>query len=71
MGKQYMLCVNILVAYGQWTARCHVCSYGDAPVHSLATALFLDPAEVHFFDEIGCDKLITWQCVHISSVDIN
>eukprot|EP00892_Ulva_mutabilis_P007266 jgi/Ulvmu1/4911/UM201_0003.1 len=27
--------------------------YGDAPVHSLATALFLDPGEVHFFDEIG------------------
>ena len=27
--------------------------WGDAPVHSLATALLLDKDEVHFFDEIG------------------
>lgn len=27
--------------------------WGDAPVHSLAVALFLDRSEVHFFDGIG------------------
>ena len=27
--------------------------WGDAPVHSLATAIFLRKDEVHFFDEIG------------------
>ncbi|KAI8138046.1 nucleotide-diphospho-sugar transferase [Fennellomyces sp. T-0311] len=27
--------------------------WGDAPVHSLAVAMFLDKSEVHFFDDIG------------------
>ncbi|ELA41247.1 uncharacterized protein VICG_01736 [Vittaforma corneae ATCC 50505] len=27
--------------------------WGDAPVHSLAVAMFLDMSEVHFFEEIG------------------
>ncbi|KAL6120889.1 hypothetical protein NUSPORA_02302 [Nucleospora cyclopteri] len=27
--------------------------WGDAPIHSIAVALFLDKSEVHFFDEIG------------------
>lgn len=27
--------------------------WGDAPVHSLAAALFLDQDEIHFFDDVG------------------
>ncbi|KAI0824385.1 glycosyltransferase family 15 protein [Trametes gibbosa] len=27
--------------------------WGDAPVHSIAAALFLDKEQIHFFDEIG------------------
>lgn len=27
--------------------------WGDAPVHSIAAALFLRPDEIHFFDNIG------------------
>jgi len=27
--------------------------WGDAPVHSIAVAMFLRPDEIHFFDEIG------------------
>ena len=27
--------------------------WGDAPVHSIATALFLSPEQVHFWDDIG------------------
>lgn len=29
--------------------------WGDAPVHTLAVALLMDPNEVHFFEEIGYD----------------
>jgi hypothetical protein len=31
--------------------------WGDAPVHSLAAALFLKPEEIHFFQDIGCKYL--------------
>ena len=43
-------------------ARQHACDgyanaafqrWGDAPVHSLAVALFLNTSQVHFFDPIG------------------
>ena len=27
--------------------------WGDAPVHSIAVAMFLNKSEVHFFDDIG------------------
>jgi alpha 1,2-mannosyltransferase len=27
--------------------------WGDAPVHSIAAAIFLNKSEVHFFDDIG------------------
>ncbi|RUP45559.1 nucleotide-diphospho-sugar transferase [Jimgerdemannia flammicorona] len=27
--------------------------WGDAPVHSIAAAIFLDPSEIHFFNDIG------------------
>lgn len=27
--------------------------WGDAPVHSIAAALFLDRSEIHFFDDVG------------------
>jgi alpha 1,2-mannosyltransferase len=27
--------------------------WGDAPVHSIAVAMFLKPEEVHFFNDIG------------------
>ena len=27
--------------------------WGDAPVHSIAAALFLDKSQIHFFNDIG------------------
>ncbi|KAJ1839705.1 hypothetical protein LPJ73_006665, partial [Coemansia sp. RSA 2703] len=27
--------------------------WGDAPVHSIAAAMLLDPSEIHYFDDIG------------------
>ncbi|KAJ2722338.1 hypothetical protein GGI07_003362 [Coemansia sp. Benny D115] len=27
--------------------------WGDAPVHSIAAAMFLDPSEIHYFEDIG------------------
>ena len=30
--------------------------WGDAPVHSIAAALFLKPEEMHFFQDIGCQS---------------
>ncbi|KAJ7694488.1 nucleotide-diphospho-sugar transferase [Mycena olivaceomarginata] len=34
--------------YYEWLAL------GDAPVHSMAAALFLPKSKIHFFNEIGC-----------------
>lgn len=36
--------------------------WGDAPVHSLAAALFLDPSEIHRFDDIGYSHPPFWTC---------
>ncbi|GAA5843332.1 hypothetical protein JCM11251_007288 [Rhodosporidiobolus azoricus] len=30
--------------------------WGDAPVHSIAAALFLKPSEIHYFQDIGCSS---------------
>lgn len=35
---------ELLLIHRQW---------GDAPVHSLAAALFLEPHEIHYFEDIG------------------
>ncbi|KAG6848634.1 hypothetical protein H0H93_015320 [Arthromyces matolae] len=49
--------------------------WGDAPVHSIAAALFLDRSQLHFFDEIGYEhnpythcpqKEETWRREHCS-----
>lgn len=36
--------------------------WGDSPVHSLAAALLLDPAEIHRFDDIGYRHPPFWTC---------
>jgi len=36
--------------------------WGDSPVHSLAAALFLGPAEIHRFDDIGYSHPQFWTC---------
>ncbi|KAE9404239.1 glycosyl transferase [Gymnopus androsaceus JB14] len=40
--------------------------WGDAPVHSLAAALFLNKSQIHFFDEIGYEH---WPYVHCPQPD--
>ncbi|KAK3078143.1 hypothetical protein LTS18_008338, partial [Coniosporium uncinatum] len=34
--------------------------FGDAPVHSLAVALFLRPHEIHYFEDIGYQHGNLW-----------
>ena len=44
-----LLCVIQLLVSQSGSCR----SLSEMQVHTLATALLLDPSEVHFFDEIG------------------
>jgi alpha 1,2-mannosyltransferase len=34
--------------------------WGDAPVHSIAAALFLPKEKIHLFDEIGYEVRLRW-----------
>ncbi|KAF9025596.1 glycosyltransferase family 15 protein [Hymenopellis radicata] len=47
--------------------------WGDAPVHSIAAALFLDRDEIHFFDDIGYqhDDWTHWRCMCSRSVSFD
>lgn len=38
--------------------------WGDAPVHSIAAALFLRKDQIHFFDEIGYEHHPFTHCPH-------
>ena len=38
--------------------------WGDAPVHSIAAALFLRKDQIHFFDEIGYEHNPFTHCPH-------
>lgn len=42
--------------------------WGDAPVHSIAAALFLNKDQLHFFDEIGYEHAPFTHCPHGSGV---
>lgn len=36
--------------------------WGDAPIHSLAAALFLQPEEIHYFEDFGYTHTPFWTC---------
>jgi alpha 1,2-mannosyltransferase len=45
--------VRVILSPGLRVALIHVQRWGDAPVHSIAAALFVKKEQIHFWDEIG------------------
>lgn len=45
--------VRVILSLGLCVALMRVQRWGDAPVHSIAAALFVKKEQIHFWDEIG------------------
>ena len=45
--------VRVILSPGLYIALTRVQRWGDAPVHSIAAALFAKKEQIHFWDEIG------------------
>lgn len=45
--------VRVILSPGLRVSLTHVQRWGDAPVHSIAAALFVKKEQIHFWDEIG------------------